>query len=395
MIFPLILALGLTAPADTAAASSGTAEPAAVIVHRQPAVPVLSLRLSLAVSDPPGYAGAGHLLQHFHDRALRDRVSAAGGRLQYERNPDAVVYTVTGPAAEAGPLTEALLSVLRPPAPSATGRLVVHRELRDERLAEWETAGAHVRTRLRHRLFPDDRPAPGTRTSAARIEDADLAALWNALYDPSRVTVVAVGDVDPEAVRAAFARLPEGRPSALPPEEDLPDETPLAEPQATRGWLGAGYPVTDADPASVSIAARLLGDRLRRLLPEGEISVDHWWTHRGQAMAAVVAVPGPRLGEARRLLDTALKDLGEELEDETVREAGLALRREMLFSSRTPDRMAALIGGFADRTGSADGANRFHGRLREIRRADVEEALREMIESEQVRIDLPPQPLER
>src|SRR4051812_32837233 len=64
-MFTLALALALLAPRDTLRSRPAAQEgPAVVVVHHQPAIPVVALRLSLLADDPEGYAGAGHLLQH-------------------------------------------------------------------------------------------------------------------------------------------------------------------------------------------------------------------------------------------------------------------------------------------------------------------------------------------
>src|SRR5688500_11473477 len=117
------LALAAAAP-DTVPppVAPSVAEPA-VVVLRQPALPIVALRLSLLADDPPGYAGAGHLMQHLLLPRLEERVARVGGRVQAVRTSDAVVYTVVGPAGELGYLAETLNAVLRPPAPGTAEML--------------------------------------------------------------------------------------------------------------------------------------------------------------------------------------------------------------------------------------------------------------------------------
>jgi hypothetical protein len=45
------------------------------------------------------------------------------------------------------------------------------------------------------------------------------------------------------------------------------------------------------------------------------------------------------------------------------RRGGAAIRRDLLFFSRTPERMAGVIGQFSDRTGNPDEAQLFYDRL--------------------------------
>src|SRR5688500_538875 len=113
----LAVALALaTATPDTVPAppAPAAAEPA-VVVLRQPALPIVALRLSLLADDPPGYAGAGHLMQHLHLDRLEERVRRVGGRVQAVRTADAVIYTVVGPAVELDYLAESLRGALAPP----------------------------------------------------------------------------------------------------------------------------------------------------------------------------------------------------------------------------------------------------------------------------------------
>lgn len=395
MLLALVLLAGL-APGDTTSPPPAAVAPAAVLVHHQPALPIVALRLSLQADDPEGYSGAGHLLQRLHLPRLRDQVGRVGGRVQIHRNTDAIVYTVMGPAAELEFLAATLRSALVPPAVSGGEMVTALRGLEETRLAEWETAAQHVRAQLRSRLFPADLPAPGTAAAAERFEIPVLRALWGEIYQPQRVSVVAVGDVGLEQVRAALGELP------APPRERLrrtyADSVPLprlAPAEATRGWLGIGYPATDLEPAAVTIAAHLLAGALRERLPAAEVATEHWWTHQGQAIVAVLASPEAQLATARRSLGTALTALQQNLSARAVRDAATAVRREMLSYARTPDRMAELVGSFADRTGAPDALQRFFDDLDRVELADVEAVVEQLAERTPARIDVPPQALRR
>ncbi|HST62593.1 MAG TPA: hypothetical protein VLK84_28065, partial [Longimicrobium sp.] len=156
----LILAVALAlAAADTVPPlPPPPAEEPVVVVLRQPALPIVALRLSVLADDPPGYAGAGHLLQHLLLPALEERVGRVGGRVQAVRTSDAVVYTVVGPAQELDYLAESLRAVLRPPSPGTGEVLQALAAVGGERSAEREIAPQYVRSALRARLFPDDLP---------------------------------------------------------------------------------------------------------------------------------------------------------------------------------------------------------------------------------------------
>lgn len=394
----LALYLSATVAATDTSAAERTPAPAAapaIQVHRQPSMPLLSLRLALLSDDPPGYAGAGHLIQHLVEPLLEDRLALVGGEARMERSSDAIVYTVTGPAAELGYLAESLRSVLDPPAVSPVQLLRAGQQLAEERLAEWETAGLHVRAGLRAQVFPSELPAAGTEASGRRLTDpTELAAAWALLYRPERVSITAVGDVRMREVAAAFGELPAA--SAAPEASSVGDEVTaraLAPAEATRGWLGAAFPAEGLSPAVVTVAARLAGDALRERMPGGLVEAEHWWTHDGQALVLIVAAPRQALPQARSALGSALSDAAAALSGRRVAAAASALRREMLFYARTPDRMAEVLGRFSDRRGEPDAAQEFYAALDAVSARDVERVLEELMERVAITAEIPPQPL--
>ncbi|HEV2131715.1 MAG TPA: hypothetical protein VGR27_11460 [Longimicrobiaceae bacterium] len=404
MLLPMLFAAGValadTVPdavperfASTVSTAPGTAARAgAVIVHRQPALPIVALRLSLLTTDPSGYAGAGLLIQHLVFPSLRDQARRVGARVQMQRTSDAMVYTIVGPASEMYYLARVLRSALEPPR-AGTGELLGARHaLREARLAEWEIARGHVRAALRGSLFPDDLSAAGTEASMERLDAASLPLVWSQMYRPERVMITAVGDVRMGLVQEAFADLPP-LPSRRPQAErvDTVPAVPLAPAEATRGWLGLGYSASDVDPHALTVAARLLGDLLRERIPTASVEAEHWWTHHGQALAVVLAVPEPNLPAARRTLGTALATLQQNLSEERVRAAATAARREMLFYARTPERMAEVLGSFADRDGDAEAAQRFYTQLEQVSLAEVRRVLEQLTARTPARVDIPPQ----
>jgi predicted Zn-dependent peptidase len=395
----LLLALALaagTAAADTTAAGPprDDAQAGMVAVHRQPAIPIAAVRLSVLADDPPGYAGAGHLLQHLLLPGLREQVERVGGEIQATRSTDAVVYTATGPASELEYLAGVLRSTLRPPRFGEAQMVAAARELRDERNAEWETASGHVRALLRASLFPADLSPAGTEASAERLTADVLSELWAAMYRPERVAVVAVGDVQAAQVRSAFSTLPPAPGGGLGAGRvDTVSAAPPVSPEATRGWIGLGYSATDADPATLTVAARLLRSHLRSRLPAASAEAEHWWTRQGQGLAVVVAVPPAGLAAARTAVRGSLASLAESLDATRVRDAAAGVRREMLFHARRPERMAEVVGQFIDREGDADAAQRFYDAVERVDEAAVREVLERLAERTPVVVDVPPQRL--
>jgi predicted Zn-dependent peptidase len=396
MLFLAVL-LTLLDPAASAADSliaKVRARDAAVVLHRQPAIGIVSIRMSVLANDPAGYAGVGHMIQHLLYPSLQDRVGRVGGELQIQRTSDAIVYTATGPAAELTYLSGVLKSALQPPQPTTDALLRAERELREERLAEWETAPGHARSMLRAQLFPADVSAAGTERSATRFTASALPRVWSELYSPDRVSIIVVGDVFLADVQAAFTDLPAAATATdLPISRDSVVLGSLAPPQATRAWVGAAYLASELEPAAVTVTTRLLGDLVRRRLPMAQVEAEHWWTHHGQAVALIVAVPEPDLDAARRALGTAVATLADDVSFLDVTNVAAAARREMLFYSRTPDRMAEVIGQFVDREGDPNATERFYAALDGLDDTDVRNVLEHLFELTPARVEIPPQVL--
>jgi predicted Zn-dependent peptidase len=364
----------------------------AIIVHRQPALPVVALRLSILASDPPGFAGAGHLFQHLLLPSLEDQVARVGGRVSAVRGSDAIVYQVVGPASELDYLAGVLRGALRAPTPGSAEMLSALSALGDERAAERETAPRYVRSALRAALFPSDLPAAGTPDAATRLETARLVDLWDEIYRPGRVQIIAVGDVDLGSVRRAFRTLPPAAGGgSLPVIADTVAALEADTPQATRGWLGSAWNASDLDPAAVSVTARLLRSSLRRRMTRSQVEVEHWWTHQGQAVVLVVATPDSLIPSARRTVGGALASLSTSLNDAAARDAAAAVRRDLLFYARTPERMAELLGGFADRGAGSEAAQDYLTALDAVGEAEVRAVLERLQEQTAASVFVPPQ----
>jgi predicted Zn-dependent peptidase len=389
----LILAVALAlAAADTVPPlPPPTADEPAVVVLRQPALPIVALRLSLLADDPPGYAGAGHLMQHLVLPSLEERVGRVGGRVQAVRTSDAVVYTVVGPAQELDYLAQTLRAVLRPPTPGTAETLQALAAVGAERGAEREIATQYVRSALRARLFPDDLPAAGTESSLARLSTARLSEVWNAMYRPERVAIVAVGDVEVDGVRRAFSDVPAAAGGSAAPLADTIRAFAADTPQATRGWIGRAWNASSEDPATLTVTSRLLRNHLRRRMTRSQVDVEHWWTHHGQALALVVATPDSLIATARRTTEGSLTNLRDNLDEALVRDAAASVRREMLLFARTPERMADVLGTFADRGEGPDAAQRFFAAVDAVTEDDVRALLERLLEFDPVTVSVAPQ----
>jgi predicted Zn-dependent peptidase len=71
--------------------------------------------------------------------------------------------------------------------------------------------------------------------------------------------------------------------------------------------------------------------------------------------------------------------LRDNLDAALVRDAAASLRREMLFFARTPERMAELLGAFADRGEAPDAAQRFFSGVERVSEDDVRATLERLL----------------
>jgi predicted Zn-dependent peptidase len=143
----------------------------------------------------------------------------------------------------------------------------------------------------------------------------------------------------------------------------------------------------------VSVAARLLSGAVTARLAGSEVAGEHWWTHHGQALVLMAAVPQSLVATTPAALQGLLASVAPSITDEAVRSAARAIRHDMLFYSRTPDRMAEVLGHFIDRGGDAASAQQFYADLEQVDADDVRRVLAALAAGPAVRAEIPPQRL--
>ena len=211
------------------------------------------------------------------------------------------------------------------------------------------------------------------------------------MYRPERVAIVAVGDVEVDGVRRAFRDVPAAGGGSARPLADTVRAFAADTPQATRGWIGRAWSASSEDPAALTVTSRLLRNNLRRRMARSQVDVEHWWTHHGQALALVVATPDSLMPAARRTTEGALAALRDNLDETLVRDAAASVRREMLLFARTPERMADVLGAFADRGEGADSAQRFFAAVDAVTEEDVRALLERLLEFDPAVVEVAPQ----
>jgi predicted Zn-dependent peptidase len=94
---------------------------------------------------------------------------------------------------------------------------------------------------------------------------------------------------------------------------------------------------------------------------------------------------------ARRSVDAALTTLTTIVTPASVRDAAASVRRDLLFYARTPERMAELLGEFADRGGGEDAAQRYFAALDALTDDDVLHAIEQLRAAAPATVYVPPQ----
>jgi len=360
-----------------------------IVAYLQPEMELVAVRLSIQMEEYPG-AVSGAVA---HQQLVRDRLSAAvarlGGRVELERRPTHVVYTLVGPGRELPGMVAALRQALLSPA--GTSDELTAAWLRAERvaLAEMEIPAARVRHELWRRFEAAD--DAGDALVAVHGPGA-LPAFWHRYYRPERMRVIVVGGTDENTILAVFSdwEAPSGSAGALPPLRVEVDPAP----QLMAPWVGIAYDGRAIPLATLAVATRLLNNAVTDTGAR-EAAAELWLQGDGAATVLVASGPPGSTGSAavRRLADalTGSMDAAAVLaSDAAVERARRSLRRDLFYASRTPEGLAELLGDFADRTGDVGTVGRLLSQLDRVEGADVRAALRVLASRHPMVVELTP-----
>jgi zinc protease len=209
--------------------------------HREvPLVSALALVRAGAAFDPadrPGLAAiTGDLLDEgcgsLDALALHERLGRLGAQLDTEVGADATLIGLTTLSRTADEAVALLAEMIRAPRLDDRdfGRV---RDLRVNRLLQLREMPPAVAERLFVQLLYGSHPYGhlpiGTETSLRAMHVDETRAFHRAMYDPSRVMVIAVGDLSHGALLATVARAFEDWPTANDPRA-YPDPAALPAP---------------------------------------------------------------------------------------------------------------------------------------------------------------------
>lgn len=359
----------------------------AVVLYPLPAQAIVAFRVAFLLS---GAAGPPEALARIAQQLLRPemerRAAQLGARVAFDRSATHAGFSIMG-AADDGP---ELVAILRDGLARASWPA---RELQAAHLIalarageEAETVEPVLRRRLREALFPD-MPARGDSVPA-RVTAATIQSFWSHTFRPERMRAVVVGPLTLAQAVDLLGSWPV--PDQAPPDTGLapPPRTRPGPPQPATGdtaagpqvvfpWAAAGWR-TDASPAVLAVAARLIDARLAAAAALRTHRAELWWSGGARALVLLgssfppppdtsatrgpgrgarapafrslaLPRPAPMPGPAA-VLRAAAADAIEHATPEEVAAARQAVARDLLFAARTPAGLALYLGEMYDRT---------------------------------------------
>ncbi len=328
---------------------------------------VVSLRLSIPLSESPAEAGAGRMLAMLAQRRLEGPASALGARVEAGRTPWGLVYTVTGPVADLDYLTYLLRVAAREPSPDVGTLEAVRAEL-DERLRRLEeTGGGRIEAELRAAATPEKPPIDGTRGSLPTLGVATLRDVWARSHRPEAMTLLVAGQVADPVLLASLAGLGSNESSPAPPSgAPAPPSPRPGRVQTLRRWVGAAWSTSAPLDPRAAVAAVLLARRLRDEQDDYEAEIRLWETSDRTVLAAVGAAYPRQAAALQRRIDGLIQDATSNLQPGEAQSVAERIRRDLLLQARTPWGRVHLVGRFIDAGLAIDAARRYLDALTDL-----------------------------
>src|SRR4029453_4554450 len=390
--------------------------------HRVSDVVALHLWVGVGGRDEfPAERGFSHFAGHMPFKGTETRgpgfvdrdIEAVGGRTNAGTSWDYTFYYILLPASRAAQGIEILADMafnsVFDPAELAREREVVFEEIR---LGE-----DNLRNYLGRRLFyltfrgePYGHPVLGDREVLQASSQETLRGYYKRHYVPDNMTLVVVGAIDPEQVRAAatraFASVPaQGYRRATPPPPRSLDDSyregrPRPERQASLGlgWLAPALGATDMFAAD--LLAHILGgsqtSRLNQALRKRQQLVSSvrasYSALQGAGMIGVSALFEP---DALDKVEAAVLAEIKRVQDEGVTQAKrdravTAAESRHGFSIETAEGRAYAY-GMAETLWTLEGELKYLEGIRAVTREQIQAAARRYLGAEHARLALVPQ----
>lgn len=366
----------------------------AVVVRPMHLAPVVALQVWVdvgAADDPPAFPGMAHLFEHLlfkgnPSRRFQDLVAtveAVGGSFEAWTSHDHTVYEVLVPSRHVRLGLDVLTDAL---GPLSVGPDVLRREsgiiTQEERQRAddpW-TDVADMLVALAFEGHGYGRSVTGDPRKLRRASARDVAAFHQRFYRGERMTLVAVGDVEPAALRADAAAtlgtLPGGGQRSTREPQPFPAQSRVRTAVEFRSnglaYLGLGFRIPGArDPAVAPLALldTVLGDGPSSLLQAEVVRAQELAVHvevtqypeRDASVLAVIASAPPERWEAslEAILDTLARLRRAPLPSADLERAKRLIAAEALYGGEAVEDVAERIGFDVLATGDPDFENRF------------------------------------
>jgi zinc protease len=379
--------------------------------------PVVELQVWADVGsadERPGEAGLAHFHEHMLFKGTERRgvgevageIEGAGGRINAYTSFDVTCYHATLPASEAAlgldVLADATTCSSFDPDEIAREIEVVLEEIRRGQDSPHSVLGDALFAEA-YRRHPYRAPILGSAESVASFDRNSVRAFFERWYTPEHISVVAVGDFDPdelrEQARNCFGKLPPGRARRKRPTEPVPDglrTTLLTRPfervniDLAHPSVGLGHP----DAPLLDLLAYVLGSgdssRLVQRVREQEGLADRidasCYTPRDPGVFSVSLETDAE--RAENALVAAVLELerlrAEPVADEELEKARVNFLASEDFERESVSGLAQKIGSFHHLAGSIDAEARYLAAIREADATDLLRVAREYLAPERM-----------
>lgn len=325
-----------------------------IVLFRSVPPEVVSLRLSVPIEEAPEEAGAAQLLRVQAQDRMQVLAARIGARAEVHRTPQALVYELSGSAADLDFLAWILREGLR--APEASDFEGARRQVQAELDRTLETPQGVLFQRVRESLLPGTAPLAGTSGSLDRMDALRLEGIWARTHRRDRFRLVIATRLSTATILAAMEDL------GLPADAPVPSMAPPPEsgatrpaPEVIRHWIVDAWPIPGVSEARTLVAARWMGEHLRTLNGDFEAGVELWDLGDSRALVlAGAAYPRSRSTMESRVRATPV-DAAATLSEDAVRRIAGELRAEILLAARTPWGLTDLVGQAWDTGHGAEG----------------------------------------
>lgn len=350
--------------------------------------PTLSLRLSLPLVEAPSEAGAGRLLVRLGVARARSMAARIGARVEGDRTPWGIAYTVTGSTDDIDYLAYLLRLAVREPDPTTVEFDRARSALLERARRGEETASGTLATSLRTQAAPATPPLGGTTASLARLTPRHLHDLWSRSHAASAMTVVVTAPLPAEVLLVSVQGMgASGETAPAPPDDAAPTVRPNRT-QVLRSWYGEVHLTSDPDDPRAEVAAVLAAGELRGAGGGYEAHVEVWHLRRAKALAVIGAAYDRDRRRMRTDVGAVLDRTAASLTPAGIEEAVADVRRRTLFRARTPWGLADVVGVHLDATGQPDAALTYLSALDALTVEGMRGFLRELAERTPLRAEV-------